>query len=72
MPAEKGLVDGDILERNNPPVRIDLDDAVHEEKRVPVRKDPHDFGYAQFHGEVCWRNWRIRGRQLRQLRELTS
>jgi len=22
-------------ERNNPPVRIDLDDAVHEEKRVP-------------------------------------
>src|SRR5687767_7059962 len=44
MPIEKRLIDGDILERDDPFIRIDLDDAVDQEKRVSMRKNPHNLG----------------------------
>src|SRR5439155_26699507 len=49
MAAEEWLVDGDVLERDDTFIRVDLENAVDQEKRIPMRKNPHDFSYAQFH-----------------------
>jgi hypothetical protein len=40
------LIDGDVLDGNQPPVSFDFNNTVDEEKRVPVRKNLQDFRNA--------------------------
>src|SRR5215831_252752 len=49
MSVKERLVNGNVLQRDNTFVRIDLDHTVNQKKRVAMRKNPHDFGYSQFH-----------------------
>ena len=46
MAAEEWLVDGDVLERDDTFIRVDLEYAVDQEKRIPMRQNPHDFSDA--------------------------
>src|SRR5262245_49278868 len=48
MPDEEWLVDTDVLKRDEPLPPIDLDNAINQEKRVPMRKNPHDLGNSEF------------------------
>src|SRR5439155_25309056 len=43
MALEDLLVDGDVLEPDNALVRLELDNPVDEQKRIPVRQDLHDL-----------------------------
>ena len=42
--GELRLVGADLLDPDRAPPRLELDDAIDEEERVAVRKDPHDVG----------------------------
>ena len=65
MTVEERLIDGDVLQRNDAFVGVDLNDTVHQEKRMPVRKNPHDLSNAQFHERIS--KFEIRNLFLRRL-----
>jgi hypothetical protein len=44
MALEEGFVDGHVFERNDAFIPVDLENAIDQEKRIPMRKNPHDFG----------------------------
>ena len=48
MAVEKRLVDADVFERDDPLILVDLEDSIDQEKRVPMRKNPHDLGDSKF------------------------
>ena len=48
MAIEKGLVDADIFKGNDPFILIDLQHTIDQEKRIPMRKNPHDLGDSEF------------------------
>ena len=49
MAVEERLVDRHVLDRNNAFVPVNFENPIDQEKRIPVRQNPHDFSYAQFH-----------------------
>src|SRR6266567_2087873 len=59
MTVEERLIDADVLQRNDAFVRVDLNNTVHQEKRMPVRKNPHDLSNAQFHERISKFEFRI-------------
>src|SRR6266545_4362341 len=50
MPLEEFFVEGHVLNPDHALSLLDLEDPVHQEKRVTVRKDLKDFGDSDFHG----------------------
>ena len=48
-PAKNGSLMRDILERNDPFVRVDLNNTVNQKEWIPMRKNPHDLCYSQLH-----------------------
>jgi len=48
MTIKERFVDADVLERNEPFVRIDLENTIDQEKRISMRKNPHDLGDSEF------------------------
>ena len=48
MTIEKRLVDADVLDGNKPLVQVDLENSVDQEKRISMRKNPHDLGDSEF------------------------
>ena len=47
VPREVRLIDGDVLDRHNAPVRLELYDAVDKQKGVAVRQEPRDVSRRQ-------------------------
>src|ERR1041385_23135 len=45
MSLKERLVDGDVLESDDPLLFLDLDDPVHQQERVAVRQNLHDLFY---------------------------
>jgi hypothetical protein len=52
MSVEERLIDRDVLQRDNSLVGIDFDDTIHQQKRIAMRKDPHDLGDAKLHFRI--------------------
>ena len=48
MTVKKRFVDTDVFERDEPSIRVNLQNAIDQEKRISMRKDPHDFGDSEF------------------------
>ena len=50
VPLEKRLVEGHVLQRNDAPSFLQLQDSIHQKKRIAMRNDLHDRPYIQrFH-----------------------
>src|SRR5262249_21718873 len=47
MPVEEWFINCDVLQRDDPFVPINLENAVDQEKRISMRKDPQDLGDSQ-------------------------
>jgi len=48
MAIKERFVDRDVLERDEPFVRVDLENTIDQEKRISMRKNPHDLGDSEF------------------------
>jgi hypothetical protein len=46
--VEKRFVNADVLERDNTFVLVDLENTIDQEKRISMRKNPHDLCNAEF------------------------
>ena len=48
---EELLVDGDVLDRDEPPARLVLGDRVDEQRRIPVAQPVEENGDVDHHGK---------------------
>jgi hypothetical protein len=55
MALEEGLVDGHVLERAQPLVRLDLQHAIHQQERIAMRQ--HPMMRVTSTGRAGWREW---------------
>jgi hypothetical protein len=44
MPLKEGFIDRHVLDPYNPPVGVQLLNAIDQEKRIPVRQEGLNFG----------------------------
>ena len=67
--AEIALVERHVLDADDPLVRLELGDAIDEQERIPMRKDPLDGriveGEREVHRVSVWRAAICQERQAR-------
>jgi hypothetical protein len=55
------LVQRDVLHADDPLVRLELGDAIHEQERIAMREDALDRGVVSEVGACPW--WRFQSRE---------